>query len=476
MRDYIYLLLVLTILSGCTNTHQSDHQEAAPLNILFIAVDDLRPELGCYNVKNIHSPSIDRLAKQAMIFERAYCQVPVCGASRASLLSGLYPTAKRFTTYFSRVDEDAPGIVPLPAHFKNNGYFTKSIGKIYHDAGDSEVNSWNDEPFRLDWHKAPDDSWSDHGWRNYLAAENDSLEQHAGAGWPFERINVHDTAYNDGKYTQKALEFLDKYDQQQPFFLAVGYLKPHLPFNAPEKYWDLYDSADYQLPPNYNHPDGIDHGFFTQFGELRGYHGVPKKGPLPESMARQLIHGYKACVSYIDAQIGLLQQKLEEKNLADNTVIIIWGDHGFLLGENGQWSKHTVFEKAIHVPLIIKYPSGKTGRTSEIVEFVDIYPTLCEIVGIPLTDHLQGKSFLQLLKNGKFEKDYAYSRYGNAESIRYKNFHYAYLKEPDSEMMFDLSLDQEETENLAGANNYQDMKKLTSHKLDSIISHLEVKK
>ena len=261
-------------------------------NVLFIAVDDLRPELGCYGQSYIHSPHLDQLAQEGVLFRRAYCNIPVCGASRASLLTGARPTRNRFLGYDTWAEKDYPEAITLPQHFQNNGYHTISNGKIFHHQTDSE-DSWNE-------------IWRPSGlgsWRDYLLAENLALDTEEGQRGPaYEKAEVADSAYFDGKIADKTIEDLKKLKAQgKPFFLATGFLKPHLPFNAPARYWDMYDRDSITLPDNYYAPKNAPKAAIHDWGELRNYHDIPKEGPLSDSMALTLIHGYYACVSYTDA-------------------------------------------------------------------------------------------------------------------------------------------------------------------------------
>ncbi len=469
IKTAIFLIALLTSAITITASER--------MNVLFIAVDDLRPELGCFDVNRAITPSIDRLAASGVLFENAYCQVPVCGASRSSLLSGLYPTPDRFINYYSRIDKDAPNAITLPGHFRNNGYDTHCIGKIFHDAADNESHAWSNSIFRLDWHRK-DEGWTDDGWRNYVLDTNLKLENAGKSGNPYEAADVGDTGYNDGVLTTKAIEYLNKQENAtKPFFLSLGYLKPHLPFNAPKHYWDLYDEEEIKLPPNYLAPEGVHREFLNLgFGELRNYNLIPKKGAVPVGLARKLIHGYLASVTYIDRQIGMVLDALEKAGLADNTIVILWGDHGYHLGDNEQWCKHSVMETAIRVPLIIHTP-GKPGRSvTNMVELIDMYPTLCDLAGLPSPGHIQGTSLKPILNGKTVEEDFAYSRWQKTESIRMGNYHYMRTLDHSHEALFDLEINTIETHNFSDHPDYQSIKKelksLLQQKIDKIITSL----
>jgi len=424
-----------------------------PPNVLFIAVDDLRPELGVYGASHIHSPNIDRLAAEGTLFERAYCNVPVCGSSRASLLSGVRPGWHRFEgSYKTYLQEDYPGVTSLPKHFRKNNYYTASLGKVYHHLDDDSL-AWDTV-----WRPKPQIAGS---WRNYLTKENIRLQQTPGQrGKPYEKTAASDTAYFDGKIASEAIRQLQQaQSKDQPFFLAVGFLKPHLPFNAPEKYWQLYDSSQITLPDNYLQPKSTPSQAFHNFGELRNYSEVPKEGAVSEEMAKKLIHGYYACVSYTDAQIGRLLDALERLGLAENTIVVLWGDHGWNLGDHAMWCKHCNFESSLHVPLLVKAPGMPTGqRAASIVEFVDIYPTLSELAQLPLPEHLEGESMVPLMQGKSRAKDYAIAKYyGGVTLIKDRFFYTEWIDEQanvQARMLFDHERDPLELENLAERPNY----------------------
>jgi len=386
-------------------------------NVLFLVVDDLRPQLGCYGHKQMLSPNIDRLASDGVVFLRSYCQVPVCGASRASLLTGVRPTRDRFIGFNTRAEKDLPGALVLPKHFRNNGYHTISNGKVFHHQNDC-ADSWSEEP------------WRPAGvWRNYLLKENIKLAEKnpAQAGPAYEAADVPDNAYFDGMIADKAISDLRRLaDMDKPFFLALGFLKPHLPFNAPTKYWDLYKRKEIDLADNPFRPKGAPDAALHNWGELRAYEGIPKEGPLPDELARTLVHGYYACVSYTDAQIGRVLAELGRLGLRDNTIVLLWGDHGWNLGEHGLWCKHCNFETSLHSPLIVTAPGIKGGKKSNsLTEYLDIYPSLCELCNLPVPAHLQGKSFVPLMKDANLPgKKAVFSRYQDGDSVKIDTYRY----------------------------------------------------
>lgn len=449
--------LFLISLSGLTAQNQP--------NVLFIAVDDLRPELGCYGKSQIKSPNIDKLAESGILFTRSFCNIPVCGASRASLLSGLRPNQHRFLNFSCFQDKDVPGVVSLPMHFRNNGYTTVSLGKVYHHETDG-MGSWD----RV-WRPSPSTPTD---WLDYQTELNiKTYKSPAARGCPYEKADVPDNAYFDGRIADRAMDELRQFKKEgKPFFLAVGFLKPHLPFNAPKKYWDLYPGEQIRLAPNPFRPEGAPDAAMHNFGELRAYYSIPEKGPVADSTALKLVHGYYACVSYTDAQIGKLLDELDRLGLSKNTIVILWGDHGWHLGEHGLWCKHCNFEKVLHTPLILKAPGMKAGlKSSGMVEYVDIYPSLCELAGLPLPYHLQGRSFVPLIKDpDKPWKEEVYCRWIRGETIITKTHAYTEWFDDKSgrsfaRMLYDHTSDPEENVNISEKPDNQNLITVLKEKL-----------
>ncbi len=369
-------------------------------NILFIAVDDLRPQLGCYGNNEIISPHIDSLASESLVFDHAYCQQPICMASRASLMSGYRPDFNNIYNCGPLTDL-VPNALTINKHFENNGYAIWASGKIYHYGSDRKQQFG-------DRYVKPKGDWQGRG---YLANESiEIIKEYQNQGGPgggrgpaFEAPDVPDNAYHDGIMTEMAIEQLQKFkDSENPFFMALGFKKPHLPFNAPKKYWDMYSEQDIKLADNPFLPKNATKYTPYNFGELRNYYGIPKNSePFSDDLNRTLKHGYYACVTYIDTQIGMVLTELEKLKLRENTIIILWGDHGWKLGEHGMWCKHTPFELDCRVPMIISVPGSSSAgkRVTSFAEFVDIYPTLCELCGLELPEHLQGDSLVPVIKN-----------------------------------------------------------------------------
>jgi arylsulfatase A-like enzyme len=447
------LLLGLSLITTTSCRDNAGTGESNRPNILFIAVDDLRPELGCFGNKIVSSPNIDRLAAEGVLFRRAYCNVPVSGASRASLMTGTRPTSYRFISYDTWAEKDNPGAITLPQYLKKNGYYTVALSKVFHHMYDSK-SGWDEE-----WRPSGKGSW-----RNYTQEDNLKIDTLIKRGMPFECADVPDTAYYDGKTTQKALHFLrNSAGKEKPFFLAVGFLKPHLPFNAPEKYWNLYDPQDIGIAGNPNPPENAPREANHNWGELRQYYSIPETGPLTDSAASKLRHGYYACVSYTDAQIGMLLDELKKTGLDKNTIVVLWGDHGWNLGEHGLWCKHCNFNTSLNAPLIFKVPGvTKGGKNNSITEFIDIYPTLCELTGLPLPAHLEGQSLTGRLNDPeKEELDFAVSKFfAGVTLIEGEYFYTEYLDKNDSTvatMMYNHNLDPDENMNISYENDKKEL-------------------
>jgi len=365
---------------------------AEPLNVLFIAIDDLRPALGCYGDKTAITPNIDRLAKRGTLFNQVYCQQAVCCPSRLSLLTGLRPDTIKVWDLNTHFREALPNAVTLPQHFKNNGYHARSIGKIFHGGGkpSKDPPTWSEAPLY--------DNVRDPKMR-YATEQNLKDKGHKRAA--SESAEVPDNAYIDGLVCEAAEKAMgDLKAQKKPFFLAVGFRKPHLPFSAPKKYWDLYRRKDIPAPVTTGHPEGAPELAVRSWGELEGYSDIPKNGKLSAAKTQKLRHGYYACVSYVDALTGCLLKKLDELKLRDRTVILLWGDHGFHLGEQGLWTKANNYELSTRVPLILSIPGqvNPGSKTDALVEFVDLYPTLAEICDLPAPARTEGISLQPLLQ------------------------------------------------------------------------------
>ena len=348
----------------------------AQYNVLFIAVDDLRPLLGCYGHSEMHTPNIDRLAKQGTLFNRAYCQFPVCNPSRVSVLTGLRPDTTRIYDNPTDFREVLPRVVTLPQHFKNHGYHTRSVGKIAH--GDA---AWKDEL-----------SWSEPIWREPWRFVNKTTSP----SW--QAIDVDADELEDVRIANAAVEVLTEIKDKQ-FFLAVGFNKPHLPFYAPSRYFDLYATQDFKLPIDSSLPRNAPDIAANPKG-MKAYQDISNYPPFSEEKNLELTRAYAANVSYIDALVGRILDRLDTLNLTENTIILFWGDHGFHLGEHGLWRKNTLFEDSVRSPLIVSIPKqNHTGTTTDaLVELVDIYPTLCDACQLPIPTEIEGISMVPVME------------------------------------------------------------------------------
>jgi iduronate 2-sulfatase len=429
-------------------------------NILFIAVDDLRPQLGCYGMPQVHSPNIDRIAKAGLMFDRAYCMVPTCGASRASLMTSIRPSPKRFQTHLAIAEKEAPGIITLNTQLKQNGYHTISNGKVFHNPSDNAAG-WSEPAWRPGQpaEGAPPATPKKKGkGKSNPAQPKDSTSR----GRPFGVSDLTDDEHSDGQVAMKTIDDLRRMkDSDQPFFIAAGFFKPHLPFICPQKYWDLYPPETIKLPANYHEPKDAPAESIHNSGELRAYSGVPKTGRLPDDMALGLIRGYHACVSFTDAQIGRILDELERLDLSKNTIVILWGDHGWNLAEHTLWCKHSCYETSMRVPLLISAPGFKGGlKTDALTELIDVYPTLCELVNVPVPAHVQGRSFVPLMIDPTQPwKDQAIGRFGKGDTLRTSDYRFTEYTDreqgPIARMLYDHRTDPGENVNVAEADEIE---------------------
>ncbi|MBC8314214.1 MAG: sulfatase [Bacteroidales bacterium] len=501
------LALIIVSFSSCSVKKRKSEQ-AAP-NILFIPVDDLRPELGAYGSEDIISPHIDRLAQQGVIFTRAYCQQAVCNPSRASLLTGLRPDSIRVWDLRTNFRQNLPDVVTLPQFFKEHGYTTIGLGKTFHNTIPDTI-SWTEKPHIDGFPFDPDAVYAN---QENLKIQQQKIERMKQAGrssidqlghWyvkasATENADVDDDLYFDGAQTTLAIQILkDLASQKEPFFLSVGYYRPHLPFNAPKKYWDLYNRDEISLAENQFPPEGSPSYAVHGDAELRGYSDChelpfPYEEPWDEERQREIKHGYYASVSYIDAQIGRLINEIERLGLAENTIVVLWGDHGWKLGEHNGWCKQGNYEIDTRSPLIISGAGvkAKGEQSSALTEFVDIYPSLCEMAGFEIPGHLQGTSLVPLLENPDTAwKTAAFSqfllgKYGRTKriknemmgySIRTDRYRYVewYRWNKEEERrgeflrseLFDHDIDPQENKNLADDAEYKETVGLLSRQLN----------
>jgi arylsulfatase A-like enzyme len=467
-------------------------------NILFIAVDDLKPLLGCYGDPDVKSPNIDRLAARGTLFLNNSCQQSVCAPSRASLMTGTYPDTTRVFDLKTQMREANKNTLTLPEYLRKHGYETTGVGKIYDPRSVDEAfdaPSWSqpflqngDENFYGKGLSQPQGEYQseevknanlelaayrkEHGIkRSDKQAYEAAQSKYPNSKPPTECLDLPDDAYHDGMFANVALDQMERLAKDgKPFFLAVGFKKPHLPFVAPKKYWDLYDRSQIQVAAFQQMPKDAPAFAFQDSWELRGgYSGVPESGPMPEDLQRELIHGYRACVSYTDAQIGKLLDRLGQLGLAEKTIVVLWGDHGWHLGDHGMFCKHSNYEQAVRAPLIIAAPGqeSKGAKSVSPTEFVDIFPTLCDLVGLPTPKSVEGLSLVPVINNPTATVHEAaieqYPRDNNKMGYTLRDKRYRYVKWVKMDYyggertgpvvareLYDYEADPLETVNLAG--------------------------
>jgi len=471
-EPYSILLVAIAQLVGF-NADAIKNNQAKP-NVLFICIDDLRPELGCYGASYIKSPNIDKLGSSGVIFSNQFTQIPTCGASRTCLLTGLLPVTKKHLT------NEAPQIfisgkpeTERPETFihnlKRNGYYTVGVGKISHSADgllygytdpvgtERELpHSWDDLVFDAG-------KWKT-GWNAFFGyADGENRQSMKANVKPYEKGNVDDDGYVDGLTAKLAITKLDELaKRKEPFFLGVGFFKPHLPFNSPAKYWDMYDEDKIELTPSPDIPLNVNKASLHQSGEFNGYKAGDEDAtlekPVSDAYARKLRHAYFAAVSYVDAQVGKVLDELNRLGLAENTIVVVWGDHGWHLGDQRVWGKHTIFERALRSALIVKLPgkSSKGVRVDKIVSSIDIYPTLMELCGVKMPFKTDGKSMVGLMKNPSLpswsQVTYGYFMNGiTVRTDRYRLTKYFRSELPNVEL-YDHQVDPFENKNIANEN------------------------
>ena len=440
LRTLSLLLLII---------HQVQAAEPPP-NVLFIIVDDLAPVSASFG-GDVDTPSIDALAGRGIAFQNNYANVPVCGASRASLLSGLRPTGDRFLTFNSRLDQDEPDAITIPGHFRANGWYTVGYGKIFDVIADSSDSSWSEPVWSplAAWHGKEVDERGEHLQKAYIEPAGEPRPR-----WS-ERLDVADTEYPDGQVAKQAANDIHRLAEgQQPFFMAVGFRKPHLPFNAPDKYWREPSAEllpETWLQPGNDIPDIALHRSM----ELRlQYDALPLFGEPGDEKAAEIIAGYHAAVRYADAQVGRVLEALDQSGVAENTIVVLMGDHGFFLAEQQMWTKHALLEPALRTPLIIALPGTNQGRSVDAVtDLLDVFPTLAELSGVALPDQLQGASLKPLIEQtATSHKAVSISRWLNGESVRDERYRYTRWFDENNqtldEMLFDLIEDPDETQNI----------------------------
>ena len=449
VKNFLPSLVSLLLLQSSSSLFAV--QSSPPQNVLLICIDDLRPELKCFGKDYIHSPNIDALAARGRAFTRHYVQAPTCGASRYALLTGTYGPAGNGALFQRAQNPKNPS---LPAHFRDNGYTTLSVGKVSHPPGGRGGSDWDDDsklelPNSWDRHLLPAGKWQHpRGWMHGLA--NGEIRKNAKDMDLFQALEGNDEIYPDGIAVDETLKQLKLLaDDKKPFFLATGILRPHLPFGAPAKYLRPYKDA--KLPPisHPNKPEGKTtwHGS----GEFMKYNRWGKDPNKDDAFATEVRKHYAACVTYADAQVGKIIQQLNDLGLAKNTIIILWGDHGWHLGEHAIWGKHALFEESLRSPLIFVSPEVKKPGTisKAVAETIDLFPTLCDLTGLKKPGYLDGDSLLPQLKDAGAPSDNAAISYSNrARTLRTATHRLIAHKDGHLEL-YDHTTPEGETKNLA---------------------------
>jgi iduronate 2-sulfatase len=446
-------------------------------NVLLLLVDDLKPALRAYGDRHAITPHIDRLVARGLRFDAAYCNQAVCASSRFTLLLGARSTTTGLYQFGRNFRDTYPDAVTLPQFFLRHGYRAESIGKVFH-VGHGTYG--DDASWSLPSHKEPVIEYADPASTREGAPTNEQIlfgnlprppgPLPRGAAW--ESPEVPDDAYGDARLATHAIARLRaaKEKPAEPFFYAVGFARPHLPFSAPKKYWDLYDPAKLPMPEREENPEGVVPIAAKRGGEIDAFFPVPKPPvhPYPDDIKRRLIHGYYASVSYVDAQIGRVMDALDELRLADNTIVVLWGDHGWHLGDLGTWTKHTNFEQANRIPLVVIAPGVTRPGTStgQLAENVDLYPTLAELAGLPKPAgplKFDGLSLVPVLKNPATRiRDHAYHCFPRGEvlgrAIRTERYRLVEWKKPGAPAataqleLYDYAAGPIETRNIAAEN------------------------
>ncbi len=454
----------IVLVCGPTSGLAAEHRP----NVLLLLVDDLKPSFGAYGETWVHSPNLDRLAARSVTFDRAYCNQAVCAPSRNNLLVGSRSTSTGIYSLGFHFRRALPDAVTLPQFFMQHGYHSAGVGKVFH-IGHGNINdkrSWS-VPFQPDKvidYVLPESTGGQLTREEALFSNKPAQGLPRGAAW--EKADVTDDAYADGRIAAEGVRRLRKFSTSRtPFFLALGFTKPHLPFCAPKKYWDLYDRGQLPLPAVTQPPQGAPAYAGKTLGELNQYKPVPQQPPLDEPLQRTLIHGYYAAMSYMDAQVGRVLDELDRSGLAKNTIVVLWGDHGYHLGDHGMWTKHTNYEQANRIPLMIAGPGvARPGsRSDALVETVDVFPTLAELAGLPAPNGPQPMDGISLagLLRGDVDRvrDHAYHCYPRGRRLgravrtaRHRLVEWKVLGQPDAVPeyeLYDYEADPLETENLA---------------------------
>jgi iduronate 2-sulfatase len=517
----VYTIFIITTAVSVAVAGPPGEPPGRKMNVLFIALDDLKPELGAYGNRIVKSPAIDKLAARGTVFFNNHCQQALCGPTRASILTGKRPDYTQVWNLFTKMRDVNPDILTIPQYFAQQGYTTAGIGKVFDERcvdREQDKPSWTIPYYEVEpryfhnaqvpaflHYQAPETRKAVEFYRAQAAQSGldagqtqKLLFKHARPST--EATNLPDSAYLDGAMAIKANEILRKLAQDgKPFFFAVGYAKPHLPFVAPQKYWDMYDRKALPLAAYKQHAANSPALAYHGSEELRNYSDIPAlagisgKGVtglrLPEEKERELVHGYYAAVSYVDTQVGKLLDELDRLGLRDNTIVILWGDHGLHLGDHDLWCKHSNFEQATRSPMIISAPGIKPSATSVPTEFVDVFPTLCQLSGLPVPGRLDGISLVPVMLHPKKKvKAFAVSQYTRGPvmgySIRTQNHRLTYWvgghfrsnkpfdpAKVTARELYDYKNDPGETRNLIDDKKYRKVVKIMQKQLLGFFQH-----
>ena len=499
----IQFFLYLFILSGSLNAQKT--------NVVFILVDDLKPLINTFGEDQMITPNLDAFAEEGVVFTNAHAQQAVCAPSRISFMTGMRPDYTQILDLKTRMRDKVPSSLTIPEYFKENGYITAGLGKVLHGAKNDDPQSWTipfihdaDLPYNSGTGAPADFQYQNVKTKQLfdeiIAQKKDGKKLNVrrelkklGGRPSVENEDVPDDAYSDGAIAIKSIALLKEFkDKNQPFFLTIGFRKPHLPFVAPKKYWDLYKAEDIKLAKYQDHAIGSPSYAYHNFGELKNYSDIRKNldqdGRVIPKKQRELIHGYYASVSYVDAQIGKVLNYLKKSGLEKNTLIVLIGDHGWHLGDHGLWNKHTNFEQATRTPMIILSPKAKKGIVnSSPTELIDVFPTMCEIAGLSIPRDLQGVSLVPII-NGTVSKikNAALSQYPRNGKMGYaiRTDRYRYIEwrvgdykkskdymhgKVDATELYDYKKDPLETKNLIDDPQYSEVIKKLKTELDQII-------
>ena len=503
-----FILVLISSLFACQGEIKQETEKKTP-NVLFIAIDDLRPDLGIYGNEIIHSPNIDQLGRDGVIFDQAYVQQALCAPSRVSVMTGLRPQTTRVQTLWDKMRDSLPNVVTMPQYFGEQGYTTTAIGKIYHNT-DPDSLSWTDPKMYLT--QFPFNPECIYASAENLNIQKEKLSRPPTSGNRYEQnkpdrfghyyvranitemVDVPDETYYDGAQTLVAMDKLEELVKaENPFFFGIGFYRPHSPYIAPKKYWDLYHRDSIPMAKNPFIPENAPAFAASTNIELKVHEDfknapAPQEGSISEADARRVKHGYYAAVSYTDAQVGKIINKLKELGIYEETIIVLWSDHGYKLGEHNGWSKFTNYNIDTHAPLIIKSNHDKDNhhRITHKVEMVDIYPTLCEMMGITTPNDLEGLSLVpHLTKSTMIGKEAIFSTYrmeshwatprGNEQlgfSMVTDDYHYVEWQSwKDGSFtareLYDLNKDPQENKNVADLPEYESIVQQMAERLEA---------